>query len=132
MPSSRILAPSLTSAYSSRSTISAVDPALPIASTQTLEAIVESEFGRPRFVSTLLGTFAGMALMLMTVTGLDPIEDRWLTVKVALLVAYVVLGYYALRAQSLQRRWACLAGAVATFGFIYSVARAHDPLGFLA
>ncbi len=50
-----------------RSTIAAVDPALPIASMRTLEEIVDSGFGRPLFVSALLGTFAGMALLLMTV-----------------------------------------------------------------
>jgi putative ABC transport system permease protein len=50
-----------------RSTIAAVDPALPVASMRMLAKIVDSGFGRPRFVSTLLGTFADMALLLMTV-----------------------------------------------------------------
>jgi predicted permease len=50
-----------------RSAIEAEDPALPIASMRTLEEIVDSGFGRPRFVSALLGTFASMALLLMTV-----------------------------------------------------------------
>jgi predicted permease len=50
-----------------QSTIAAVDPALPIASMRTLAEIVDGGFGHPRFVSALLGSFAGMALILMTV-----------------------------------------------------------------
>ena len=50
-----------------RSAVSAVDSSLPIAAMRTLEEIVDSGFGRPRLVSALLGTFAGIALMLMTV-----------------------------------------------------------------
>ena len=72
------------------------------------------------------------ALMLMTITGLDPVEDSWLTVKVLLVALYIVLGYLALRASSAQRRLAAMVGAVLVFGFIYTVARAHHPLGFFA
>jgi uncharacterized membrane protein SirB2 len=72
------------------------------------------------------------ALMLMTIIHQLPGADAWLTVKVLAIVGYVVLGYYALRAATGRGRWACLAGAVLTFGFIYSVARAHHPLGFFA
>ena len=72
------------------------------------------------------------ALMLMTITGLDPVQDSWLTVKVLLIVVYVLLGYYALRAKTRRNRLISLAAAAATFGFIYTIARAHHPLGFLA
>ncbi len=50
-----------------RSTIAGVDPSVPIASMQTLDDIVDQGLGRPRFLSALLGTFAGIALGLMTV-----------------------------------------------------------------
>ena len=50
-----------------RTAIAGVDPALPIASVRTLEAIVDDVFGRPRFMSALLGSFAGIAVLLMTV-----------------------------------------------------------------
>ena len=50
-----------------RSTIAGVDPSLPIASMRTLEDVVDHAFGRPRFLPALLGTFAGIALGLMTV-----------------------------------------------------------------
>ena len=72
------------------------------------------------------------ALMLTTIVQQFPFVDGWLTVKVLLLVPYIVLGYLALRGDSLRKRLACLAGAMLVFGYIYSVARAHDPLGFLA
>jgi uncharacterized membrane protein SirB2 len=72
------------------------------------------------------------ALMLMTITHQVPGADAWLTVKVLLVATYVVLGYYALRAPTRERRWASLVGATLVFGCIYSVARAHHPLGMLA
>jgi uncharacterized membrane protein SirB2 len=72
------------------------------------------------------------ALMLTTIIRQFPFSDDWLTVKVVLLWPYVLLGYFALRAESRARRWACLAGAVLVFGYIYSVARAHHPLGLFA
>src|SRR5690606_38697327 len=72
------------------------------------------------------------ALMLMTITGYDPVNDGWLTVKVLLIVLYVVLGYRALRAATARGRWTALAAAALTFGAIYSIARAHHPLGLLA
>ena len=72
------------------------------------------------------------ALMLMTIIHQDPVRHGWLTMKLSLLVVYIVLGYYALRAQRGTGRWVCLIGAVLVFGYIYTVARAHHPLGFLA
>jgi uncharacterized membrane protein SirB2 len=56
----------------------------------------------------------------------------WLTVKVVLLVPYIALGYLALRGKTRRGRLASLAGAALVFGFIYTVARAHHPLGLLA
>ena len=72
------------------------------------------------------------ALMLMTIVHQDPISNGWLTVKVLLLVPYVVLGYFALRGEDRLKRLIALAGAAVIFGYIYSVARAHDPLGWFA
>ena len=80
-------------------------------------------------VDTILLT---AALMLMTIVQQYPVINGWLTVKVLLLVPYIVLGYLALRAESRRNRLAAFAGAALTFLYIYSVARAHDPLGFLA
>ena len=72
------------------------------------------------------------ALMLMTIVHQYPVIDGWLTVKVVLLVPYIVLGYLALRGETRRVRLAAFAGAAFTCLYIYSVARAHDPLGFLA
>ncbi|OYX63314.1 MAG: hypothetical protein B7Y88_13175 [Sphingomonadales bacterium 32-64-17] len=72
------------------------------------------------------------ALMLTTIIRQYPFADGWLTVKVVLLVPYILLGYFALRAQRRKTRLLSLAGAALVFGYIYTVARAHHPLGFLA
>ena len=52
--------------------------------------------------------------------------------KVLIVAVYFLLGYVALRASSGQGRLAAMVGAVLVFGFIYTVARAHHPLGFFA
>lgn len=72
------------------------------------------------------------ALMLLTALKLNPFVVPWLAVKLTLLVLYVVLGSMALkRARSRGSRAAFYVAALATFGFMYFVARAHHPLGFL-
>lgn len=72
------------------------------------------------------------AVALAITIGQYPFVDGWLTAKLLLLVLYILLGYRALRGRTLGLRLACLAGAAATFLFIVSVARAHDPLGIFA
>lgn len=73
------------------------------------------------------------ALMLMTIVRQYPGTDGWLTMKVALLVVYVVLGSFALkRGKTRAIRIGCFVAALLVFGFIVSIARAHDPLGILA
>lgn len=73
------------------------------------------------------------ALMLITVVEQYPFVDSWLTVKVVLLVVYIGLGTVALKPQRPRKvRLATFAAALAVFGFIVTVARAHDPLGLLA
>ena len=72
------------------------------------------------------------ALMLTTIIQQFPFVDGWLTMKVLMLVAYIMLGYHALRGRSARIRWASLAGAGLIFGFIVTIARAHDPLGMFA
>jgi uncharacterized membrane protein SirB2 len=73
------------------------------------------------------------ALMLATVLRQYPFVHGWLTVKVLLLVVYIVLGSLALkRARTTRGRAVAYAAALATLAFIWSVARAHHPLGVLA
>lgn len=70
------------------------------------------------------------ALMLMTVVRQYPFVDSWLTVKVLLLVVYIGLGTMAF-APGRPRgvRIGFWVAALMVFGFIVTVARAHDPLG---
>ena len=86
-----------------------------------------------RYLSyTIDTTLLTAALMLLTTLKLNPFAVPWLSVKLALLVVYVVLGSLALkRARSRRGRSVCYACALATFGFMYYVARAHHPLGLL-
>jgi len=72
------------------------------------------------------------ALMLMTIVRQYPFVDSWLTVKVVLLVAYIIIGWWAFRANREQVRTACSVAAIAVFAFIITVARTHNPLGFLS
>jgi uncharacterized membrane protein SirB2 len=73
------------------------------------------------------------ALMLATLLHQYPFVHAWLTVKVCLLVVYIVLGSLALkRARTHQARAWCYAASLAVFLFIVSIARAHHPLGVFA
>lgn len=71
------------------------------------------------------------ALMLLVVLKLNPFVVPWLAVKLVLLVVYVVLGYIALKRARGWPRLAWYVAALACFGFMYTVARAHHPLGLL-
>jgi uncharacterized membrane protein SirB2 len=84
----------------------------------------------PIAVDTVLLT---TALMLMGIIHQYPLRTPWLTAKIGLLVAYMVLGSIALRYGRTKRiRVAALLAALATVGFLVTVARAHQPLGLLA
>jgi uncharacterized membrane protein SirB2 len=84
----------------------------------------------PHVIDTVLLT---TALMLTTVIRQYPFSTGWLTVKVVLLVAYIVLGSIALkRGRTRTIRVAAFAAALATIGFLVSVARTHHPLGMFA
>ena len=72
------------------------------------------------------------ALMLTTIIHQYPFVDGWLTMKVLLLLAYIMLGYHSLRAGTANMRWGSLAAAALVFGFIVTIARAHSPLGIFA
>jgi uncharacterized membrane protein SirB2 len=74
-----------------------------------------------------------VALILTSVIHQYPFANDWLTMKVFLLCIYVVLGSIALkRGRTRRMRIAALVAALATVAFLFTVARAHHPLGFLA
>lgn len=84
-----------------------------------------------RFLSYAIDTvLLAAALSLLTALGLNPFAEPWLATKLALLAIYIVLGSLALkRARTRRARVIAYVAALACFGGIYGVARAHHPLG---
>ena len=74
----------------------------------------------------------GAALLLWAMLQINPVSQPWLGVKLLLLVAYIVLGSLALkRGRTPGTRRAAYLAALATYGFMATVALAHHPLGLL-
>jgi uncharacterized membrane protein SirB2 len=72
------------------------------------------------------------ALMLTTIVQQYPFVQGWLTVKVLLLVVYIVLGSLALkRARTPRGRALAYGAALVAFASVATIARAHHPLGWL-
>ena len=87
-----------------------------------------------RFASYAIDTVllvAGVLLVAMLPGAL--FANHWLTVKLALVVVYIVLGVCALRrARTRRTRAVFLAAAVAVYALIVGIALAHHPLGWLS
>ena len=77
-------------------------------------------------------TLLTAALMLWTILPGAVFANGWLSAKLVLLIVYIVFGSFALkRASTIRaRRW-CFVAALATYLFMFSIARHHDPLGVL-
>jgi predicted permease len=127
-----------------QSTIAAVDPALPIAAMRTLAEIVDGGFNRPRFVSALLGSFAGMALILMTagVYGLLSFTTAQrlpeIAVRVALGATRRQISTLVLRDAAMMTGIGIVGGLVAALALgrfiedqLYGV-RPNDPIAMVA
>ena len=100
----------------------------------TLSGATWPMFAPLRYLSYTIDTvLLTAALMLATVLHQYPFVHGWLTVKVLLLVVYILLGSYALRRGRTRtaRTW-CFVAAILLYLFIASVARAHQPLGVFA
>lgn len=84
----------------------------------------------PHVVDTVL---LASAIWLAVLAGQYPFADGWLTAKLLALVLYIVLGSIALRhgTRPPALRIAAFAGALATGGYIVSVALTRDPRGVL-
>ena len=79
--------------------------------------------------SVLLGSAIGLAVW----SGQYPLQQGWLTAKVVGLLAYIGLGTIALkRGPSLRVRAVAWCAALATLGYIVSVALLRDARGFLS
>jgi uncharacterized membrane protein SirB2 len=72
------------------------------------------------------------ALMLVAILPAAMFANHWLTVKLVLVVAYVVIGVFALRrVRSRTIRATCYVAALLVFATIVGIARMHHPLGWL-
>ncbi|MBS0516397.1 MAG: SirB2 family protein [Proteobacteria bacterium] len=85
-----------------------------------------------RYASYTIDTvLLSAALMLATILPSGFFANHWLTMKLALIVAYIVLGVFTLRrGNSNTLRRACFAGAIVAFVLVIGVALAHHPLGW--
>lgn len=72
------------------------------------------------------------ALMLLSILPWAMFRNGWLAMKLGLLCVYVVLGFFALRpGRSRGARLALYAAALAVYGWMFTIARSHHPLGLL-
>jgi uncharacterized membrane protein SirB2 len=87
-----------------------------------------------RFASYAIDTvLLTAALMLVAMLPGAAFGNHWLTVKVALVIVYIVLGVLALRRAATRRaRAACLVAAVVVYVLVIGIALAHHPRGWLA
>jgi uncharacterized membrane protein SirB2 len=98
--------------------------------------------GRPRVAMSAYARYASYtidtvlmtaALMLVTILPGGMFANQWLTFKLALLVAHVVLGSLALkRARTPPARALFYVAALVVYAAMLGIARAHHPLGWLA
>lgn len=87
-----------------------------------------------RYASYTIDTvLLSAALMLATILPAGYFANHWLTVKLALVVIYIVLSAFALRrSRARATRKLCFAGAAIVFALVIGTAVAHHPLGWLA
>lgn len=72
------------------------------------------------------------AMMLLVVLHMNLASHPWLGLKIGLLVAYVVLGSFALkRGRTPRVRAACYLAALLLYAWMIGIARAHHPLSWL-
>jgi uncharacterized membrane protein SirB2 len=86
-----------------------------------------------RFLSYGIDTvLLSAALMLLTVLPHAMYANGWLTIKLVLVVVYVVLGALALkRGRTARVRRFSFVAAVAVYLAIVGIARSHHPMGWL-
>jgi uncharacterized membrane protein SirB2 len=85
----------------------------------------------PRVASYAIDTvLLSAALMLVAILPGALFANHWLSVKLVLLVAYIVCGSLALgRARTARARAPWFGAAVLVFAAMFAIARSHDPLG---
>jgi len=71
-------------------------------------------------------------VMLTFAVAQYPIADNWLSVKMILLVGYIVLGIKMMRSTQVMMQRSYFAGALACVLLMVTVARTHHPLGLFS
>lgn len=86
-----------------------------------------------RFLSYGIDTvLLSAALMLLTILPHAMFANGWLTVKLALVVVYIVLGSVALKpGRTARARTIAFVAALTVYLGIIAIARTHDPMGWL-
>ena len=83
----------------------------------------------PHLVDTV---FLGSGIALALRLGQYPFVQPWLTAKVLGLIAYIILGSFALKhGRTRGRRAMAFVAALAVFAYIVGVARVRHPLSWL-
>ena len=83
----------------------------------------------PRYLSYAIDTtLLTAALMLLTILPAAAYSNGWLVAKLALLPAYIGLGWLALRSTA-SRRLVYFVAALLAYACMFAIARAHNPLG---
>lgn len=84
----------------------------------------------PHVVDTIL---LASAIALAWMLRISPLAAPWLLAKIIALVVYIALGGMAFdTGRTAKARGVAFIAAIATFGYIVSVALAKDPRGFLS
>lgn len=81
---------------------------------------------------TIDTTLLSSALLLLTILPGAMFANHWLALKLVLLLVYIGCGRMALQRRCGQgRRLAWYVAALATVAWMYGIAKAHHPLGWL-
>ncbi|OUR69751.1 regulator SirB [Bermanella sp. 47_1433_sub80_T6] len=83
----------------------------------------------PHIIDTLL-LISGICLALLI--HQYPISHHWLTVKIMLLVGYIVFGMKAMKSTQPMQQRSYFAGALCCVLFMVTVASTHHPLGLFS
>lgn len=86
-----------------------------------------------RYASYTIDTvLLASAILLTTIINQYPLVDNWLTVKVGLVILYILLGIFGLkRGKTKRTRILCFLAALAVYGVIIIIAVTKHPMGIL-
>lgn len=87
-----------------------------------------------RVLSWIIDTaLLGLGVLLMIALRMYPPAEAWLSIKLLLLLVYIVLGFVALkRARTRRGRALALLAAALVFAQMIGVALRHHPAGWMA